>query len=110
MRIGPSAQVSISPRTVRPGRCSVIVVSSAPAALPVTARFADGPPVSGVTGLGGGTVLSVCQSHDSGAKLGPVRVLIGIGPAAPVPVFTVLRVPARPQPPLLQSGADGRRS
>lgn len=108
--VGPTARVSISPRTVRPGRCVVIVVSAAPAALPVTARFADGPLVNGVTGPGGGTVLSVCQSHDSGAALGPVKVLIGVGSLAPVPAFTVLRVPPRPQPPLLQSGADGRRS
>jgi len=106
----PSAKVSISPRTVRPGRCVVIVVFDAPAALPVSARFADGPVVNSQTGPGGGTVLSVCHSHDSGVPLGPVQVLIGIGPLAPVPVFTVLRVPPRPQPPLLQSGADSRRS
>jgi len=63
-----------------------------------------------MTGPDGGAVLSVCHPHDSGTPLGPVKVLIGIGPLAPVPVFTILRVPPRPQPPLLQSGADSRRS
>jgi hypothetical protein len=107
---GATADVSISPLTVRPGRCVVIVVAAAPPALPVIARFADGPPVNGVTGPDGGAVVSVCHSHDSGIPLGPVKVLIGIGPAPPAPVFTVLRVPPRPQPPLLQSGSDSRRS
>ncbi len=107
---GDTAQVSISPNTVRPGRCNVIVVSAAPPALAVIVQYADGPPVTGQTNPAGGTVLSVCHPHDSGMPLGPVNVLIGIGPLAPTPVFTVLRVPARPQPPLLQSGADSRRS
>lgn len=107
---GATAQVTISPRTVRPGRCNVIVVSAAPPGLPVVARYVDAPPVSGQTDPGGGTVLSICHPHDSGVPLGPVQVLIGIGPMAPMPVFTVLRVPPRPQPPLLQSGGDSRRS
>lgn len=107
---GATAKVSISPSTVRPGRCAVLVVSAAPPALPVVARYADGPAVNAQTGPDGGTVLSLCHAHDSGVPLGPVKVLIGIGPLAPVPVFTVLRVPPRPQPPLLQSGADSRRS
>ncbi len=107
---GATAEVSISPRTIRPGRCSVIVIAAAPPALPVVARFADGPPVSSQTGPTGGAVVSVCHPHHSGLPLGPVKVLLAIGPATPVPVFTVLRVPPRPQPPLLQSGADGRRS
>ena len=106
---GATAEVSYSPRTVRPGRCVVVVVAAAPPGLPVLARFADGPPVTSQTSPTGGAVLSLCQRHDSGMPLGPVKILIGIGPAPPVPVFTVLRVPPRPQPPLLQSGADGRR-
>jgi len=77
----------------------VVVPDSCP--LAVVARFADGPPVNGVTRPGGGAVLSVCHPHDSGTPLGPVKVLIGIGPLPPVPVFTILRVPPRPQPPLL---------
>lgn len=107
---GATAEVSFSPRTVRPGRCVVVVVAAAPPGLPVVARFADGPPVTSQTSPAGGAVLSLCHPHDSGIPLGPVKVILGIGPVAPVPVFTVLRVPARPQPPLLQSGADGRRS
>lgn len=107
---GANVRVSISPYTVRPGRCVVLLVSGAPPALAMTARFEDGPPVSAPAGPAGGVVLSLCHSHDSGVPLGPVRVLIGIGTAAPQPVFTVLRVPARPQPPMLQAGADGRRS
>lgn len=107
---GATARVSISPLTVRPGRCNVLVVSAAPPGLAVVARYADGPPVSGQTGPGGGAVLSVCHPHASGVPLGPVTVLVGIGPMAPAPVFSVLRVPPRPQPPLLQSGSDSRRS
>jgi hypothetical protein len=106
---GATAEVSFSPRTVRPGRCVVLVVAAAPPALPVVARYADGPPVTSQTGPAGGAVLSLCHPHDSGMPLGPVKILVGIGPAAPVPLFTVLRVPTRPQPPLLQAGADGRR-
>lgn len=107
---GATAEVSFSPRTVRPGRCVVVVVAAAPPGIPVVARFADGPPVNSQTSPAGGAVLSLCHPHDSGMPLGPVKIILGIGPAPPVPVFTVLRVPARPQPPLLQSGADGRRS
>ena len=107
---GATAAVSISPRTVRPGRCAVIVIAAAPPGLPVVVRFADGPPVTSQVGPAGGTVASVCHPHDSGLRLGPVQVLLAIGAVEPIPVFTVLRVPARPQPPLLQAGADGRRS
>lgn len=107
---GTPAEVSYSPRTVRPGRCVVVVIASAPPALPVVARFEDGPPVNGQTSASGAAVLSLCHPHDSGMPLGPVKILLGIGPVAPIPVFTVLRVPPRPQPPLLQHGADGRRS
>ncbi len=107
---GVSAQVSISPRTIRPGRCAVLVVAAAPQALAVVARFADGPPVNGQTGPDGRAVLSVCHAHASGIPLGPVVVLFGLGAVAPTPAFTVLRVPPRPQPPLLQSGSDSRRS
>jgi len=106
---GSTAQVSISPNTIRPGRCSVVVFAAAPA-LAVIARFADGPPVNGQTGSDGRAVLSICEPYDSGARLGPLNVLIGIGSLPPAPVFSVLRVPRRPQPPLLESGADSRRS
>ena len=105
-----TVEVRYSPRTVRPGRCVVILIGRAPPGLPVVARFADGFPVSGQTGPEGGAVLSVCHPHDSGLTIGAVNVLLGIGPLAPAPAFTVLRVPPRPQPPLLQPGADGRRS
>jgi len=88
----------------------VVVISAAPPAIAVVARYADGPPVAGQTGATGGAVLSLCEPHDSGGRLGPVKVLIGIGPGPPVPVFTELRVPRRPQAPLLQAGADARRS
>jgi hypothetical protein len=108
--VDPTVKVSISPYTIRPGRCVVLVVSAAPPGLVVVARFQDGSPVSAAAGPGGGVVLSLCHSHDSGVPLGPVQVLIGMGTAAPQPVFTVLRVPARPQPPMLQAAADGRRS
>jgi len=107
---GTPARVSISPRTVRPGRCAVVTISDAPPALPVMARFADGPPVGSQTGPDGRSVVSVCVPHDSGGRIGPVGVVLAIGPFGPTPVFTVLRVPSRPQPPLLQAGADSRRS
>lgn len=107
---GVSAEVTISPVTVRPGRCAVLVYSAAPPSLPVSARFADGPLVNGQTGSDGRAVISVCHPHHSGIPVGPVRVLVGIGPAPPVPVFTVLRVPSRPQPPMLQPGSGTRRS
>jgi hypothetical protein len=107
---GANVKVSISPYTVRPGRCVVLVVSAAPPGLSMVARFEDGVTVSRATGPTGEVVLSLCHSHDSGVPLGPVKVLIGVGSAPPLPVFTVLRVPARPQPPMLQAGADGRRS
>lgn len=106
----PGAKATISPTTVRPGRCAVVVISEAPPATGVVARFADRAPVSAQTGPTGGAVLSLCEPHDSGQPLGPVAVLIGLGPAAPAPVFVELRVPRRPQSPLLQSGADTRRS
>jgi len=107
---GARALATISPTTVRPGRCAVVVISAAPATTPVVARFADRPSVGGQTGPTGLAVLSLCEPHNSGAPLGSVKVLIGIGPGPPVPVFDELRVPRRPEPPLLQSGADIRRS
>lgn len=107
---GAQARVSISPQTVRPGRCAVLVFSGAPPASLVVARFADGPPVNAQIGPDGRAVTSVCVPHDAGNVLGPVAVLVSIGPFGPAPLFRVLRVPPRPQPPLLQAGADTRRS
>ena len=107
---GVPVKVSISPRTVRPGRCVVLVLSDAPPAAPVTARFADGPPVSGTIGPDGRAVVSVCVPHDSGGRLGPVAMVLGIGAFPPVTLSSVLRVPPRPQPPLLQAASDSRRS
>lgn len=103
-------QVSISPNTVRPGRCAVIVVAAAPPTVPVVVKFADRAPVAGQTAADGRAVVSICEPHNSGEPLGPVSVLVGVGSAAPIPMFTVLRVPARPQPPLLTADADSRRS
>ena len=107
---GTPVKVSISPRTVRPGRCVVLVLSDAPPAAPVTARFADGPPVPGTIGPDGRAVVSVCVPHDSGGRLGPVAMVLAIAAFPPVTLSSVLRVPPRPQPPLLQAGSDSRRS
>lgn len=107
---GTTVQVSISPKTVRPGRCVVLVMANAPAGAPVVARFADGPPVNAQVGPDGRTVVSVCVPHDSGGRLGPVAIVLSIGSFGPAPISTVLRVPSRPQPPLLQSAGDTLRS
>ncbi|MEO5680534.1 MAG: hypothetical protein ABIS47_12790 [Acidimicrobiales bacterium] len=107
---GTPASISISPRTLRPGRCAVLVISGAPPSVPVVARFDDGPPVNAQTRPDGGAVMSICVPHDAGNRLGPVGVVLTLGSFGPAPVFTELRVPARPQPPLLQAGADDRRS
>lgn len=107
---GTPIQVSIFPNTVRPGRCAVLAIAAAPPGAPVVARFADGPNVNAQTGPDGRAVVSVCVPHSSGNLLGPVDVVVTIGAFGPAPLFRVLRVPARPQPPLLQASADGRRS
>lgn len=107
---GTTVKVSISPRTVRPGRCAVLVIWDAPAGAAVMARFADGPPVNAQIGGDGRKVVSVCVPHDSGGRLGAVGVLLSIGPLGPVEIAKVLRVPSRAQPPLLQVGSDSRRS